>query len=301
MIRSLFQRKQAPSLDRCVWHVGAHKTGTTWVQNVLNDHLSLLQKNGIGMPSLGELREVGGLTKSVKGGHKRATRTQFKLLQDGYKQVILSEENLLGVTGRSLFDVSSAHLKFALQATLNLAKEHTVIYTLRDYASYITSFYLESLKHHPFFKFDTIRQRGEHVTFSWKPFVDTLCNLPGNPNVHIITFDWFKKHQGDIFKLFIEDPEILAQLDSSATSKKRASYSAEGVEFLKQSAHTIQERDDLTKLRKILDEKYTDIQGQTKFNPFTPEENASLAQRYEHELKEIINEHATSPNVTLHL
>lgn len=182
------------ALRALVLHLGAHKTGTSLVQKYLRDKERQCQAAGIWPMPRGEGDEfIGwGRAAEVAAG---AEGLRARLAEAEARKVrcfVLSHENALGRPFRQeaphLYPDAARHGANLRQA-LGADRPWRVVYYIRNQASFLESYYLQTVHEGAWHDFDSyMTGLGAHG-FSWVPLYEALCDLFGAENVVLRSFD----------------------------------------------------------------------------------------------------------------
>ncbi|WPY97054.1 hypothetical protein T8T21_20650 (plasmid) [Limimaricola variabilis] len=176
-----------------VLHLGAHKTGTSLVQKYLRDRGEACFKAGIfPMPRGDGDKLIGwGAAATLKAGAGTLRRNIETTARDGMPYFVLSHENSLGgplrKDGVGLYPEAAARGAALKQALPD--RPQRVIYYIRNQASFIESYYLQTIHQGKWHDFKEFMADVDLDRLSWVPLYETLCQLFGTENVVIRSFD----------------------------------------------------------------------------------------------------------------
>lgn len=175
-----------------VLHLGAHKTGTSLIQKYMRDRPKIMRRNRIAAMSRTAGDELVGwgqekiLSKGLPEIGRRIRRSAL-LLRSRY---ILSHENALGrpftSSGSTLYPDAGTLARRIVDGLPD--KRMMAVYYIRDQASFLESYYLQTIhegKHHSFDEWVTPKLAG---SLSWRPLYDGLCEALGKENVLLKDF-----------------------------------------------------------------------------------------------------------------
>jgi hypothetical protein len=187
---------------KCVLHLGAHKTATTFIQNTLELNISTLHDHGIEYPTLSFLRD--NITPLV-GRDNDSIRIYFhKILNSEYDRVIFSDENFIGVppsllrSGRLYPDLINRMRIFADQFS-----ELEVYFTIRSYEQFWPSYYVEIIRHQPFMSWQEFLFHFEFESANWFDVVSRLVDLFGAEHIKILDYSNFRSQEDQYFRQLI--------------------------------------------------------------------------------------------------
>ena len=182
------------SLRAVVLHLGAHKTGTSLVQKYMRDRPAACKSAGISPMLRGDGDKLigWGRERELEAGSNGLVAKIDEAEKNGAEYFILSHENALGRP----FRPNAAHLypdvarrAANLKSAIGENQPWRVIYYIRDQASFIESYYLQTIHEGSWNDFDSfVSELGSHG-YSWTPVYNALCDLFGLGNVVIRSFD----------------------------------------------------------------------------------------------------------------
>ena len=183
---------------RIILHCGAPKTGSTSLQHFFADNLPALEKDGVFYPPRFLRKRMVDPLHLVLRGLRARPRSKDTLLPQararldaiftmrGVHTVLLSNESLLGepfVAGAQGFFPHHA-LNVQLLAELFAGFDVQVVYFVRDFESFMPSYYVQYVRMGGFLSFeDFCAHIGDH-NLSWQPILDTLGHAFGAANIH---------------------------------------------------------------------------------------------------------------------
>lgn len=194
---------------KLVIHIGAHKTGSTFIQKTFNENIELLSGNGIAYfggsdarvkltrniiyPAVG-LRGVG----EGGGDYKSKCRDIVKNRAGDHGSIFLSNENILGfcdliASDGYIYPESDKVLSF-----LNcLTEEWDVkfVYFIRNYGDFLESTYIQKIKEGRSYDFGHYKKVCDINKMSWLDSIENLKINFGSENVTIIKYEDFKNSQ----------------------------------------------------------------------------------------------------------
>lgn len=173
---------------RTLW-LGAHKTGTSFLQNALDASRRSLEDCDVNYVSQGRFRKEV-LSPLVKGHGEINTDIKNKFLDNGCGHLIF-EENLLGEPAQTLtvngfYEQAEEIIKRVTEALHFNVDE--VIIGIRPYRSWVPSMYCEYIRHHKFQPFDSWlgsspTEVDDFARVSWVKLVRRLSRLFGGRRV----------------------------------------------------------------------------------------------------------------------
>jgi hypothetical protein len=177
---------------KLVLHFGAHKTGTTLLQEFMTSHAAFLKANRIACLKRYRTNVVMGHSKTITPDRNFDMLAQI-LRKRWWKRdraYIVSHEKTIGMPFRrrrpGLYPDRDTVLEILSKT---LAKYDTrIIYYIRSQEELIESYYLESIAIGEFRPFEKWRKRVKFDQISWKPVVKSLEDAFGADRVIIRDF-----------------------------------------------------------------------------------------------------------------
>lgn len=192
-------------------HIGAHKTATTHLQQVLDAHKRTTLRNGCVYLSRGFVRREG-LLRAVHANHwkppaafgRARCLSQFLSMPDEYpKRILISEEDILGLS-TDLLDLIYRKVRRHLLPWSTLAEGGGmhIHLAIRDHAGILPSAYSQALKDGPVpFLFEDYKQGWLAARPSWATLVETIITLFGSSRVTVWTMEYHLANPAEIFRV----------------------------------------------------------------------------------------------------
>jgi len=251
MFRRLFKsltrrqkREQLPLFgDRRVHlHLGAHKTATTFIQNILRDNKETLLEQGVLYLTLDQTRkELTRPLVALCSAHRDRDKLEthrHKLLdivgRDRLARchtVLISDENLAGRAGGGS---SPRRIKRGLpygsiagnwkHARAELGPNITAFYSIREYCGFMTSTYSEIFRRFPKVPFKKLRTWLEESPALWSMVHRDLSAAFGGENVVLWDFTDTVAHPAEVLAMLtgVEAPLAIRTIPSRESFSKRA-------------------------------------------------------------------------------
>ena len=176
-------------------HLGAHKTATTYIQSQLELNVNSLQRQVSYIP-LKVMREkiTEYVSNEIKFTSQKNKISQFVNSYSLKENLVISDENLLGVSkllknGQLYSDVFQRCKRIKSLFCANT--QFKVVFSYRDYSKFITSMYIEYLRHNDYCKFDCFSKNINYELLNWKYVHNELSRAFGSENVVMYNFDKF--------------------------------------------------------------------------------------------------------------
>ena len=290
-----------------ILHVGAHKTATTYIQNLLEYSRYDLALEGVVFVNYLELRaELNQIKQQCIAEKKLFTLTKIqiykiiiklasRLLFKKPKRVIISDENIIQFNQSVNKHNYRSNLTCAcypsgfnlsvLESLVAFLPNCTVVYAIRTYSEYIQSQYLERIKWHPFTSFEDFCDiKFSLSNVSWMPIIRALTDLTDRLAARLWVYQ---------FEHYKENPRILASILAGTKlsdinieikdSFRRKSPSAEVYSLLKKANNHLSGQSHARLYQKLLSYGY----GSSKLHLFSQKEKSILEKRYLDHIQQI--------------
>lgn len=207
-------------------HLGAHRTGTTRLQQELRRRASHLEQRGIAAawprqlrPEDGDWRFAVGARVPALGRVARAeslrllTKARAEALAQGRDRLVVSEENYAGNIDRM---VRSGVLypdiarRAGMIAPVFRDDPVTVLFSIRSYAGMFASLYAQMVRRRPAPEFDGLKARVLALPRRWP---DVLADLAGAfPQAQVLVWPFETMHGNGIeaVRLLLGEDRIVA-------------------------------------------------------------------------------------------
>jgi hypothetical protein len=280
------------STARVVYHVGAHKTGTSLVQSYLADNRRPLRKQNVTYLTRGTLENwVRGLDGGSDDPGELNRRLDEAFLRRPEGIVLASYENTLGPPFSSKRAGLYPRAPERAAALHELLANHStkILFGIRPQSGFVESFYIQTV------------QQGGHQTFaewfdnldldelSWRPIVDTLVSTFGRDAVEVIDFNLIRNGALAYLRGFLDRVDPNVELDGSEAPRDNASLSDKGLRIALAANPHLTDKDERAEMRKFLQEQFPN----TKYpRPvlLTEAQRADLDARYSTEYEQIVRD-----------
>ncbi|TNE62379.1 MAG: hypothetical protein EP335_12355 [Alphaproteobacteria bacterium] len=187
-----------PPRQRILLHCGAPKTGTTSIQHYLDDNDALLRAQGVVCPprfiSKGRVDPLHKALVSLRKGRveeKALSRARLRLKElfehDDIHTVLVSNESVLGepfIRGSDKF-FPEASRAMGLLAQLFEGFDVTVVYFVRDFSTYVPSYYVQEVRRGLSWSLDRYCASFDGASLTWQPVVKSLRKIFGADHVRV--------------------------------------------------------------------------------------------------------------------
>jgi len=283
------------------FHIGAHKTATTHVQDILALHRDVLASQGIDCPTRETLRRVR-FAKQVRARlmiFKLRTYWPFRQLSQWYDlrrirsaehlpTLLISEEDLLGLSNGLISQILYPNAEQRMRQLRNLVKggATTLFLSIRNPANVIPSDYSHCLR--------TGARGIPNITEicrsslanppSWTDLVRRIRK--GFPEARLVvwTFEDYIANPGAYLDLLVGKP--LGDWPSLEAPQSTRGISAEAIDRIHAIDRSLSRKERIKRCAQLVAEDT----GRTRFQPFSTDEIADITRTYEKDLAELERE-----------
>ena len=226
--RSVTQNKP----KRIVFHIGAHKTGTSLVQHYMRANVPTVAAHGIRYISRGDMNGYVGWGKQIRNKPERLRRRLDRELSARTCQyVFMSHENAIGRPFSDTLPGLYPHAGENMEAIASALQDYhaTIILTTRPEAGFLESYYLQTIHQGGTQTFKQWVAGIDIENISWHPAVDAVRAAFSKQQVHVIDFRSIARGQNAFLRDFITciDPDI--KLQPHYTEASNPSISEKGL------------------------------------------------------------------------
>lgn len=275
-----------------VYHVGAHKTGTSLVQSYLAENRRALRRQKVTYLTRPTLENwVHGIDgeSDDPGGLRRKLAETFERRPKGI--VIGSYENTLGPpfgNKRSGMYPKTQERAEALRDALS-GYSTKVLLGIRPQSGFVESYYIQTVQQGGYQTFDEWFGKLDLDEMSWRPVLDTLVAVFGRDCVEVIDFNAIRNGALAYLRGFLDrvDPEVW--LDAAEAPRDNASLSDKGLRIALAANPHLSDKEERVAMRHFLQEHFPN----TKFpRPvlLSEAQRADLDARYGAEYEELVRE-----------
>ncbi|MBK4214702.1 hypothetical protein JJJ17_02050 [Paracoccus caeni] len=172
-------------------HIGCHKTGTTYLQNLLAANLSLLSREGVGYLPLSELRgDI--IPKAISCEHplgyiKSRISTSG---HDNLRSILLSDENIIGTCSEFVSTgVAYPNAEHKLKRIFRDSDKVVFFMCIRRPSDFIVSAWAEAIRFRSYVGLDNFTNLVKNRGFSWFSVVRRIKDIIGENKLFVWTYE----------------------------------------------------------------------------------------------------------------
>jgi len=215
-------------------HIGAHKTGSTMLQSILNQIQNDLVTLSVSYESVGHTLGVFLQRNSPLPTDKiQSTRDSMKEMLDAKQEqsFIFSNESYCG-------DFQDAYSKVGdisadLYAIFDGIANIKILMYVRSQDKFLESSYIQSIKQGETHTFEKFLIEYPVDKLHWDSIIEQYATVFGKENITVLPFEMIKDPTDNFFDAFLKNMGINVQLDmpNSELPKFNESYSETGLEI----------------------------------------------------------------------
>lgn len=282
-----------------VYHLGAHKTGSSLLQKFMRDNRDALQEHGIYYLSRSEMNDYVGWGKKLLTRPKLLEHRIADAFADPrYHTLVTSHENTLGPP----FKPGAAHLyprgpELVEQLATVLRRWHVRAFLyIRPQDEFVESYYLQRIHQGHRQSFAEWLDEIDLEALSWRPVADALVEHFGQENVDIVDFGLIRTGQDAFLADFFRRIDPNNRIDPAYGPVRNASVSDKGLRIALAANKHLRNDWERKAVRKFL-QKYFSNQAYPRPVLFTEEEKKQVRGRYAAEYEELTGSAlATAPD-----
>jgi hypothetical protein len=275
-----------------VFHVGAHKTGTTLVQQYLLSNRESLARRGVRHVSRAELSPAIGWGEVLRREPAQLAEhlTSFRT-NPWYRVFVASHENIIGHPfirgGRSLYPDADANAA----ALANVLKPFRakVVLTVRPQHELLESYYLQSINLGGHDSFGKWLARIDLDAISWQPVIDQLHDRFGANGVEVVDFAVIQQGQEHFLRHVLCRMHARLDRDVTYTRMRNPGLSGKGLSMAlaaRPYLHTPEER---ALVRSFLQRHFSNAQHPRPVL-LTDRQRVELNERYDGEYAALVGQ-----------
>lgn len=277
-------------VKRVVFHVGAHKTGTSLLQKYMRDNRTRLRRNRIYYLSRSETNDYVGWGSALREQPVRLRgRIAEALRNPWYRTLVASHENTLGRPvrsgGRHLYP-DAPEIIGALREALE-PFDARVLFGLRPQDEFLESYYLQRIHEGRTVRFPEWLDALDLEALSWRPVVDGLVDAFGAPRVEVIDFRTIAHGQDAYIEAFLRrvDPRWSGRVHYRAV--RNPSISAKGLDIALAVNPLLESAEERKALRTFLQNHFNNRRS-PRPQLLSPEQRDRLRARYGAEYEDLL-------------
>ena len=274
-------------------YIGAHKTATTHVQNLLAANRSLLSVHNVSLSIPTDIRP-NWLPDFDKFVRSRNQATLELILDKSPKNGvwIFSEENISGVPNDLRLKpglYTGLPKKLLAFQEIFAGCQIEVFFSIRSYESFYASSYLEVIRNKGYFPFDEFYDENRYSNNSWIDVVEKLVNIVDQEQVTLWRYEDFTPLLPSVLQRMTDLPQetIAAMISDYNVGKTRPSISNKTLSILQEQHYLGLSKEETIKMLESLNQKYPASSKYGHFRPFDYEQTKSFKDQYENDVKTI--------------
>jgi len=270
-------------------YLGAHKTASTYIQNLLFVNRVFLEEKGFSIFIPKTLRKLylPQFFEYCKEG--KVSKNLYDILLNSKENIIISDENLIGIPEdfirvKGMYPYAVERLK----CFKKLYKDFDIkfYFSIRNYFEFYNSIYSEIIRNSEFLTIKEFKERLWWKDNSWVKLIEEISQIIGKENIFIWDFSLVKKDLFTILKLLVNINEKEFNLLKKDIKEKRLGLSLKSIEIM-ENIHSVLKVDEYFSLLERINNKYSVSKGFSKVNVFSNDEKKFLKNKYEKDIKSI--------------
>lgn len=210
--------------------LGAHKTGTTYLQGILDASSQPLLNAGVQYETLEEFREKFTRPLLYKGHSGRlAPRSEFRR---GKYKTILFDENIPGLVQGALSKRDGLYPNICQRTRLVTDylgfEPDIVVFGIRNLVGYLPSLYCEILKSNPFIPFEDF-MKNVQANLHWHPTLKRLESAYPNATMLIYRAENLRGNEVRLLSNLAQIPRVDFRIDHK---QERSGFSRKAIHQL---------------------------------------------------------------------
>lgn len=275
-----------------VYHVGAHKTGTSLVQSYLAENRRALRKQNVTYLTRGTLenwvRELDGGSDDP-GALTRRLDEAFLRRPEGV--VLASYENTLGPPFSSKRAGLYPRAEERAAALREVLANHStkILLGIRPQSGFVESFYIQTVQQGGYQTFAEWFGNLDLDQLSWRPVIDVLVRTFGRETVEVIDFNTIRNGALAYLRGFLDRVDRNIELEGSEAPRDNASLSEKGLRIALAANPHLTDKEERAEMRKFLQDQFPN----TKYpRPvlLSDAQRADLDRRYAAEYEDLVRE-----------
>lgn len=272
---------------RVVFHIGAHKTGSSLVQKFLRDNRPALERKGLHYIPRRETNTLVGWGKALRNEPERLRGRLEGVAAQTYRAAVVSHENSMGrpfVRDVPGLYPGAQHNLIALSQILEGFDYRVVLY-IRPQADFVESCYLQTLHEggtKTFAEWTTELVRLEDL--SWRPLVATMHEAFGADRTIVKDFNDIKLGQDEYLRRFFAAVGVDPGVAVSYKPVRNPSVSDKGMQMAL-AINSLIETPEQRKAARVFLQKHFSNRSYPRPRLFTEAQRQQIADLYDEEYR----------------
>ena len=280
-----------------VFHVGAHKTGTSLLQKYMRDNVAVLRRNRIHYVSRGAMNGyVGWGDKLLRDPEPLAATLRRVLRIPWFSVLIMSHENTLGrplTPGGAHLYPRAPEVISAIGALLAPYRAKLVL-SIRPQEQFLESYYLQSIHQGRHAAFEEWLSRIDLGALSWTPVVEALRATFGPTQVEVIDFRTIRQGQDAYIADFFRRIAPRYTFDTTYQAMRNPSISDKGLRMALAANPHLESGEERRAMRKFLQKHFSNVRHPRPVL-LTEGQKQELHDRYAAEYDMLVGERTAVP------
>lgn len=278
-------------------HLGAHKTATTYLQDLLDLNRGKIWKAGVAYWPRQQIRKILRMAEGKSNWpsvrllrglvNRKKIEDPFSLILQTGASAILSDENILGnpndsLTGKGYYPYADRSLGYLAKA---LDRNRVEIYlSVREYSAHLASLYVEALRWGSGITLDQFVATNHRVTGSWESLLKRVHDHFPNAKIVVWRYEDFKAVEGRVIERITGLKCV--QLQPLSRTDGKISCSARAVEM--QNANAMeQDLNHRVFSMAMYEADYPVSDENLKFQPWDKDISTQMQDQYERDLENV--------------
>ncbi len=222
-------------LEKCLIHIGVHKTGTTQIQKFLNSNTTELGNHNVLAPKLKLLHNE--FTYKFIYQNKPGGKDWLNQLSSSKKCMILSDEDIIGKYDKCKDGRIYPNKMVYLNRVISLIPQDTsidILLSVREYSEWLESSYLQWIKkvhNSSILPFDQYISRIDIGKLDWFNFIAEISSIKRISKIFFLPYEIYRKDNESLYSFLASYLGCkLTSVDS--VSNSNVSYSAIAYDIL---------------------------------------------------------------------
>jgi hypothetical protein len=281
----------APEAKSAAFHVGAHKTATTMLQNFLWDRRAELRRRGVSLIGRLEMTRDVGLGPALLADPGPFTRRVDDFRRSpNYTLLLASDEQIIGQPFPPAGDgriYPDARRNAAALARILAPLPTRIVIMLRPQDQFVESYYLQTVQGGGTESFAQYLERVDLDALSWRPVIAALTDAFGADAVTVRDFGSIRDGQEQFITGFLRALDERLDLDPHYPGSHNRGLSERGVRMALDANAILRKPSDVVAVRDFLQLHFSNAAyARPRF--FSDEQKQALRDRYADEYAELV-------------